>query len=860
MKRIVFVSLLFAIAFSACNERKTESVLDAVPLNSALTIETGSSSEMLSDLQPFFATADVLQSFYDNWTMLDSLIPVFHQSDVAWTLLAMEGGYKPVVVVKSPKRFSSKELKNQLEQNGMQYEEMAMGKTGLCLLPDIDSLLVFVHKGYAVAGRDVQALQQVLTQIDAPVKIYDNAVFAKVQATLGTAVRSHLYMNYDLLENALAKGSALKYERAIDNLIQHFGGIASFDVLLKENGVVLNGYSIPCDSAEILKPLKYQTPVRNSIVNVLPFNTRMMLHFGMSDYLSYWEEQGRNENVGKLNKRYSVKIEEQLLNNLSEVSCCFSGTASKPVFVARMSNPAEVIQFWTKLISKTGASFTEIVQGYSLYQVNVSDFVPTVFGENFNTLKNCCYSIVDQYLIVADDFEDIRNVIACYRSGRTLDLNQNFKEFQNNMLESANITFYVECAGNQQVANYLGGKAASFFQKNQDFLSSYQALSIQFAASKDLVYTTAYLRKQTGMKEETNVQWKVNLDAPLQGTPCIVPDAASDRSNLVVFDADNTMYLIDAEGKILWKKSLSESPMSDVFTVDSQNDGETQFLFNTARYLYLIDAKGNNMADYPRKLLAEASNGLTVTDYENTLDYRVLICGKDKFVYNYDLQGGETEGWNRHRTDEVVTKPVQHLVADNKDFLVVTDIKGGVRILDRQGRMRIPLSGDLHKAPQADFYQNRTNHKGIILTSDETGKLLYVKLDGGLARTDFGDYSALHFFLYEDFNGDQDPDFIYLDNGELKVFDRFKKVLFSHNFDAEIRTRPVFFNITRNKRLLGVVSKKSREIYLFDKKGNMITSSGLVGETPFAVGSLMNNNQINLITGVGNSLFNYLIY
>ena len=138
--------------------------------------------------------------------------------------------------------------------------------------------------------------------------------------------------------------------------------------------------------------------------------------------------------------------------------------------------------------------------------------------------------------------------------------------------------------------------------------------------------------------------------------------------------------------------------------------------------------------------------------------------------------------------------------------------------------------------------------------------MLYISADGVLNRTDFGTYSEKHFFLYEDFNGDQDPDFIYLDGQDLHVFDRYKKELFSHHFDVEINTKPVFFNITRNKRLLGIVSEKTREIYLIDRKGNMIENSGLIGETPFAVGSLYDDQKINLITGVGSALFNYAIY
>ena len=374
-----------------------------------------------------------------------------------------------------------------------------------------------------------------------------------------------------------------------------------------------------------------------------------------------------------------------------------------------------------------------------------------------------------------------------------------------------------------------------------------------------MVYTNVCLSQKAEVKQESNVRWKVNLEAPLKGKPYIVEDEASGNKCVVAFDSQNKMYLINSEGTIIWDRSLDEAPLSEVFVVD--HDGQLQLLFNTAHTIQLIDRSGTNAEGYPIRLPFEASNGLAVFDYQGDKDYRMLLCGTDRLVYNYTLQGAEVEGWNHHRSEDLVQQPIQHIVADDKDYLIVSDVSGGVRILDRQGRIRIPLSSDMQKSPKADIYANSTNRKkGLFLTSDKEGKLLYVASDGKLTRTDFGSFSDTHFFLYEDFNNDQDPDFIYLDKKDLQVFDRYKKELFTHHFDVDIATKPVFFNITRNKRLLGVVSEKAREIYLIDRKGNMIVNSGLVGETPFAVGSLHNDKEINLITGVGNALYNYVIY
>ena len=641
-------------------------------------------------------------------------------------------------------------------------------------------------------------------------KIYDDPDFARLQKTLGQNVKAHLYYKDP-------------------------NGWVLLDVLPEDHALVMNGYALANDSTSAWRPLKYQRPVKNSVVNILPSDTRYMHHYGMSDYASYWESFRNPDKVKAFNKKYNTDVENKLLASLSEVCLAKFGKNNREMFVGRMNDPSAVIKFMERLASKMGVNNTLNCQGYALYDLGKNSFVPDVFGDEFQPMKRCCYAIVDQYLVMAPTMETLQEVIACYRSGRTLDLNEGFRSFQQKMLESANITH---------------------FEMNDG-----RTLAVQLASSKDLVYTNICLSHGKEAPSENHVRWKANLEAPLQGKPYLVENANTSNCNVVAFDQNNIMYLIDSEGTILWKRLMDEAPMSEVFTVDGLNNGQLQFLFNTAHAIYLIDCDGNNVGNYPVRLPFEAANGLSVFDYQGNRDYRILLCGIDRLVYNYNIRGEEVEGWNRHRAEDQVRQPVRHLVADNRDYLIVSDVSGGVRILDRQGRIRIPLTSDMQKSPQNDIYTNATNsRKGLFLTSDKEGKLLYITADGALNRTDFGSYSEKHFFLYEDFNGDQDPDFIYLDRQDLKVFDRFKNELFSHHFDVEITTKPVFFRISRSKRMLGVVSEKAREITLIDRKGHMIVNSGLVGETPFAVGSLHGDQEINLITGVGNALFNYAIY
>ena len=847
-KSSLWIVLLVCAALFSCT-RQAPSLYDVIPVETVLFLETDDPQAFLDDLkgkaymEPFLR-ADVNGSWIESMTArADSLLQLdpalrtrIMESSMALAFVPVEGRSRGLLMAKLSDQLSDAELKRFFKSHGIDCDFRKNGKSEYYHLRDLDSLFVFVDGPFLGLSKDVQLVERCFEQLEAPLKINSSGDFQRLQKTLGQHVKAHLYY-------------------------QDTHAWMAMDVLPGESELVMNGYTLPTDSLSALKPLKYQLPVKNSIVNLLPFDTRFMLHYGMSDYASYWQSYRDEEEVKAQNKRYGIDVEKQLLEHLSEVSLDVVGQGGRELFVARMSDPSSVIKFMEKMSSKTGVRESLSCQGYVLYDLGERDFVPAVFGSSFQNIQRMCYAIVDQYLVIASDFSTLQGVIACYRSGRTLDMNENYRTFQQRMLESCNVTLFSTGQGNQQrFASLIGGILERYLSSHRGLLDEFQAVSFQLASSKDLVYTNVCMTQMGTSRDESNVRWKVNLDAPLKGRPYMVPGNASDCSNVVVFDCYNKMYLINSEGRVLWTKELEEPPLGEVFSVEEGNNSSL-LLFNTAHTLQLINGEGADHPGFPVRLPFEASNGLTVLDYNHNKDYRILLCGKDKLVYNYDIQGKEVEGWNRHRSEELVNKPIQHIVADDKDYLVVSDVSGGVRILDRQGRIRIPLPSDMQKSPTADIYANATNRKkGLFLTSDKEGQLLYVTADGTMNKTDFGTYSPNHFFLYEDFNGDQDPDFIYLDGKDLLVFDKFKKELFSYHFDVDITTKPVFFNITRTKRLLGVVSEKAREIYLIDRKGKMIVNSGLVGETPFAVGSLHNDQEINLVTGVGNALFNYAIY
>ena len=396
------------------------------------------------------------------------------------------------------------------------------------------------------------------------------------------------------------------------------------------------------------------------------------------------------------------------------------------------------------------------------------------------------------------------------------------------------------------------------FMENAKTISHFKGMVFQYSRGESgMFYTSFYLNHGHPAQSDNISRWQISLSDEIVGQPYLVRDHNTNKNNIIVFDKSANMYLIATDGLILWKKRIDNLPISSINEVDYFKNRKIQYLFNTPDFVYLIDKNGRMVKNYPKKLNPSATNGLKLFDYNNTKNYRLLISLADKWTYNYTISGMQVEGWKKPRMDYLVSEPVTRLVIHDKDYIIITDERNNVKIVNRKGEERIRLKQKPNKAVNSGYFENKTNNKGIIITTNQSGKLIYFNIDGSLKQTDFGDFSPAHFFLYEDFNNDGSLDFIFLDKTELKVFSRLKKEIFSYHFNSEIKIKPMFFKIGKNQKVLGIVADQEKTIYLFDNKGNIVINRGLVGETPFTVGSLNNNSELNLITAAGNVLYNY---
>ncbi len=724
-------------------------------------------------------------------------------------------------------------------------------------------------EGFSFVFRDgVMIASSEKAMIEQAIKAYTNKEthfskskeFVRLQESSGDKVDARLFVHYKQLGNVLKSFTNKENFEALDWL-NNFAGWTETDLFIKDSEIMLNGFTDfnPSEN-HFLSQFTKQLGSEDRTINILPFNTNIALRQGFSDFPTFYSKYIKSK-ISKADRAIADKLsafvgdEVVLASNASNEH----DFEEKTYGIIRLQSKKKARDLLVNFANKQNSN-TVNYEGYAIRQLKQPNLLSSLFGKAFSVIQNNYFVFVGDYVVFANSSNSLINLLQNYKTGKTLDLSERYKLFSDNLSTTTNISLYINPAGIiNLLPRFLNDETSISFMENANAIRHFKGLALQFGSGESSsFYTNFYLKHGASSQPSDNIsQWKINLTDEIVGQPNLVKDHKTNSYNVIVFDKSSNMYLVSASGLILWKKRIDNLPISPIYEVDFFKNGKIQYLFNTADFVYLIDRNGELVKNYPKKLNPSATNGMSLFDYSNTKNYRLLLSLADKWTYNYTIRGTQVKGWGKPRMDYPIYEAATRLVIDDKDYIIITDERNNVKIVNRRGEVRIDLKESPNKAKNSGYFENKTNNKGIIITTNENGKLVYFNIDGNLQQTDFGNFSPQHFFLYEDFNNDGSVDFIFLDKQELKVFNRLKKEIFSYHFNSEIKIRPVFFRIGKKQKVLGIVADQEKTIYLFDDKGSIVINKGLVGETPFTVGSLNNNKELNLITAAGNILYNY---
>ncbi len=734
-----------------------------------------------------------------------------------------------------------------------------------------EPVFLSVSKGVFIMSRYANLVKKAIDRLSLNYIPGTATGFRSIEAMAGDRTDANVFANIPYLSLSLWKLASEETKRDLVRLAR-FADWCALDVIIRKDELLLSGYTLATDSTYYTLALySPQKPQPVDAVGILPDNVTSFTLFSLENLGWYVTDLRLRErrlesptepgSLSRFNASHRLRLESYFLPwTLNQFCFAMAGTndpneASYPIIAIQHNHPDSSLSYLKSLALATGMKTDSVTYNeQTIYLCDLSEPLNAIFGNFRPGIRVNCYILFEGYTIFARSPLHLVQLINHYRSGTTLVKERSYLDISENISGSSNIFFYCRPGTTLMAPPSLFSEAlGNYMRKIADSIPKFEAMSVQVTNREDRFYTNLSLRFNPNLSNEGPLAWQTTLDTTVTGVPQIITRNGRGDQALLVTDTLNTLYLIDSAGTIIWKKKLYGRVLGTFHPIRIPGNDSIFFLFNTENHLYLIRSDGETADRFPMKFPIQATNGLTVVDYNHNRDYRILIAFRDNRVYNFSLDGVMVQGWSPPALPREINHPVQYLVYDHKDHLIVTDSSGDFLITDRRGNVRIKPAKPFTMAPGSAFSINQSGKKGAFLTTDQKGRIILLAENGRIGSFTCGTYSSSHIFIYDDLSMNNVPDLIFFDRNKLSVYNRSTKLLFAHRFLHDV-SPPHLVRTVNGRKYIGIYSPSTREIFLFDGKGLVDTEPAIRGTTPFDLGNLENRRHVNLVIGSGKSV------
>jgi len=923
MKKLIFTIIVTLVVLSVAvvffffwlqNKRETPSeAILAVPTNASFILKVNdyhrfsgslrTNNHLWETITRFTSVAkvDSTIAFIDNLSnrslLFNQLISV---NPVYISIHTLDGNNIHILTtVKIPKGTSKKELLDLAQQytkNKFRITAQEYNKTIISTIIDSKrstELFYFsIYRGLAICSSSINLIKASINQLEKQTSLLNDPAFLSISHTAGTKVDANLYVNNSKIPVTFRKLFKQPYLSGINTLVD-IAQWSELDVAIKEDVFFLNGFTLAADTLNsYLKVFAHQRPIENKIASILPLETAMFICLGISnldlfleDYRLYLDHTDRileyTSALIDYKKRFAIDIHELYRSFFAkEIALFFSpfdGVETRDCwYVAVKNNGASqtkqtfsnLVDLYVKSNKLKRSDFKTIFKvdsdkRFEIYKLPFRGVNQLLFGSLFSNVSDEYVTFIDDYVIFGSSREALSKIILSNIHNKQLQLDVSFRQFSNVLASESNFFFYLNPhRGEKLFGNLLENQYATTLSNNHSSLSKIQGVSLQLNGGSTMLFNNINVQYSPFTSEDPQTSWETRLDTTFSMRPQLVINHVTKSQEIIVQDKKNKLYLLNDVGRILWTKQLAEPINGDVTQVDLFRNEKLQYIFSTKSYIYAVDRKGDFVDGYPIKLPSKATNPVSVFDYDNSHDYRLLIAGNDHKIYAFNRQGKLLSGWFFGKTEKIVSTKLQHFCVKGKDYIVFADANRPY-IVDRKGEMRVSLPRYFSKSVNSQFIldENSKNHSARFITTDSIGLIKFIYFNGKVEELAIKAFSSNHVFNYLDVDSDGEKEFVFLDNMRLYVYKKDKTLLFLYKFDTEIIPEILTCRINKFGLKLGFVSLKNNKIFLVNGNGSLYDGFPLSGCTLFSVGNNpIKGSNFNVITGSPSGmLLNYSV-
>ncbi len=681
-------------------------------------------------------------------------------------------------------------------------------------------------------------------------KLIEDAIRAKAKATnfskspifekwqkeqAGSKSLLSVFVNHKSLPEFYSLFFDIPFQKSL-GITADFADFSYTELNYKSDAWILNG-EIEASEKKYFHLLKGQTENRSYLTNYLSSNTWAFQNIVLSDPVLFRNELQKlcalnqdfyfDAEQRLIEKKYGLNIKQLLNEHMgTELIAAYYPNYSilKHTGYISMLVLQQPEEFVKKIDLLQKNLKTTLYKDFSIKTFPIRKFMYLCGGEPFKELDAKYYVLIEDRLILSSDVEDIKRYLDDYQTEQLLKKKVSFQNYIVSLNDQYNYLFYCSVSGYEMSLKNLFNSKASTKVDNKNGWSNYNAFSYQVTSSDAGLINSIFLPiKENTSEASLEEKWQINLDAGAGSVAQWITTVDKSKHYIITQDDTNTIYLIDEESNIVWKSKIESPIISAIYPVDYYKNGQTQFLFNTSSRLYLLDIDGKIMPNYPIRLSVETNLGLSLFDYDKNKNYRIFIACTNQSIYGYDLSGRPLDGWNPKRVGTVIDR-IQHVNVNNKDIIFVPTAQGYFYFLNRRGEQMAQFKDSAHIQYANPFYfdENTDYAKNRFISTDQMGKIKSLYVDGHRLYKSVGTWTDSHSFLYANVMGDDKKDYIFIDNNQLMVYQDDTTVGFNYQFNTTISDKAFAFQYNEKESLLGVISKETEQVFLFDREGKVL--------------------------------------
>ncbi|MFZ4797340.1 MAG: hypothetical protein ACOYMA_07575 [Bacteroidia bacterium] len=630
----------------------------------------------------------------------------------------------------------------------------------------------------------------------------------------------NLYINYKNLPIFLNSFINLSKIKALENF-SNLASWSAFGVNTNNNSIQLKGVSITDEvQFQYFDCFNNMQAKEQTFKKFLPLNTSYYFGINYSDEKLFAQNLKEFYTVNKIDARNLVrdsinnvkrnidlykKITETFGSEIAQVNLSNPQLSfdSCEVLVIKLKNKIKLVnQIKEIAIHDSIGIDTLLVKIPDLYKINLQNYFDYTWGNIFLGIGANYALVYNDFLLVCNNSITLNSFYNQQVNGFLLSKNAEFVSHQTELKGNANLELFINNNNfAQQAEQLINTELLEAYKANIGYIKKTRFVSMQMSATNNKNYlTNIHISFNVNANKNTELLWELNLDTTLNIKPQIVYNSSTNQNSILVQDVKHQVYLINNESKILFKIPVFGKIIGNIHQVDAYNNGKTQYLFNTATQIYLIDETGKNLQGYPIWIPTGTEFPVQVFDYLNDKSYQIFAIGKFYKLWCYNIHAKLQNGWN---PKNYYPNPVQNI--------------------------------------QAFTFRNEL----ITYSINQKGKLNFYQTNGKMYSNFSFDSNMVYKYMRHEVLDSNQIKFYYVDStNQFKVKEFHTQLPIKDNIINNIKSIPIQSILLNNS--LYFITKNGQNISVFNNIGALYFSKNLTDTFNYQYDLIYKNNIINL--------------